>query len=131
MIHHAPRLFGIVLVLLGMCARMSAQEILSSGQGQWVDVNSGHEGPLKGRFRPVSDDAYRVVFTGRFRQVIPFRFATTLKVSGRDGDNVYFDGQSRVGLFGKFSYSGVATPTGFHAEYSSWRWRGTFTLSGH
>ena len=69
--------------------------------GSWTDANTGHEDALRGRFREKSDGNYRVVFTGRFAKVIPFRFATTLNVVGRDGDKVIMEGESRVAGFGR------------------------------
>lgn len=97
--------------------------------GSWTDSNSGHEGPLRARFRERNDGNYRVVFTGRFAKVVPFRFGTTLKVVEREGDKVVMAGQSRVMGFGRFTYYAVADEHLFSAQYSSWRWRGEFILS--
>ena len=97
--------------------------------GTWVDVNSGHTGPLKARFRQIDDCHYRVVFTGRFAKVVPFRFATTLNVVGRDGDQVLLAGESRLmGLY-KFTYNASADEHRFNAQYQSGRWTGEFNLS--
>lgn len=96
--------------------------------GFWTDTNTGHEDVLRARFRQKSDGNYRVVFTGRFAKVIPFRFATTLHVVGHDGDKVIMTGEPRVLGFGRFSYEAVADAHTFNAKYSSRRWRGEFNL---
>jgi hypothetical protein len=96
--------------------------------GYWTDTNAGHEDVLRGRFRQQSDGNYRVVFTGRFAKVIPFRFATTLNVVGHEGDKIYMAGEPRIMGFGRFSYSAVADANNFNAQYESRRWRGEFVL---
>ena len=96
--------------------------------GSWTDTNTGHEDALRGRFREQSDGNYRVVFTGRFAKVIPFRFTTTLNVVGHNGDKVMMEGESRVAGFGRFSYHAVADGNHFNAQYDSRRWKGEFNL---
>ena len=97
--------------------------------GSWIDTNTGHDGPLRGHFRETRNGDYRVVFTGRFRKVFPFVFPTTLKVVGRDGDKVIMSGTSRVGIFGRFTYTAVADSNTFDAQYHSRRWTGEFHLT--
>jgi hypothetical protein len=97
--------------------------------GSWTDDNTGHEGPLRARFHETRDGNYRVVFSGRFAKVVPFRFATTLNVVERDCDKVVLAGESRVFGFGRFSYSAVADANNFNSQYSSRRWSGQFNLS--
>ena len=96
--------------------------------GSWTDSNTGHEDVLRARFRAKSDGNYRVVFTGRFAKVVPFRFATTLNVVGRDGDKVIMAGEPRIMGIVKFSYQAVADGNNFNAQYSSKRWSGEFNL---
>lgn len=96
--------------------------------GSWIDTNSGHQGPLRGYFRPTSDCNYRAVFTGKYAKIVPFRFSTTLNVVGREGDKTYLAGESRFPLFGRFTYSGVADGHHFNMQYDSRRWRGEFNL---
>jgi hypothetical protein len=96
--------------------------------GFWTDTNTGHEDRLRARFCQRDDGNYRVVFTGTFARVIPFRFATTLNVVGQDGDKVIMAGESRVMGFGRFSYNATADANNFNAQYDSRRWRGEFTL---
>ena len=97
--------------------------------GSWTDDNSGHEGPLRGRFREQADGNYRVVFTGRFAKIVPFRFATTLNVVGQDGDQVVMSGESRIMGISRFTYHATADAQNFHAQYSSRRWTGSFNLN--
>ncbi len=97
--------------------------------GTWFDANTGHEDVLRARFREKADGNYRVVSTGRFARVVPFRFATTLNVVGHDGDKVIIAGESRIaGLIG-FSYHAVADEHTFNAQYQSRRWTGEFNLT--
>lgn len=126
---HLGRILVIALVFASAGA-ISAGELDGRWpSGRWTDTNTGHDGPLKARFRQVDDCHYRVVFTGKFRKVAPFRFATTLNVVGQDGDKVFFEGESRLMGFFKFSYSAVADEHQFHADYQSRRWTGNFELS--
>lgn len=123
------RIFCITL-LLGFAGTVSAGELDGRWPcGSWIDTNSGHQGPLKARFRQTDDCHYRVVFTGKFAKVIPFRFATTLNVVGREGDKVILAGESRLMGFYKFKYDAVADEHEFNAHYSSGRWTGEFNLS--
>ncbi len=119
-----------VILILGIAGAASAQELDGRWPcGTWIDTNTGHEGPLKAHFRQTDDCHYRVVFTGRFAKVIPFRFATTLDVVGRDGGKVFLAGQSRLMGFYRFNYSAVADEHQFNAQYSSRRWTGEFNLN--
>ncbi|MBI2807120.1 MAG: hypothetical protein HYX68_19235 [Planctomycetes bacterium] len=122
-------MLSIVAVFLGAGLATAGELDGRWRNGSWVDNNSGHTGPLRGRFRETPGGDYRVVFSGRFRKVIPFVFPTTLKVVGRDGDKVIMAGESRVGLFGRFTYSAVADGNHFDAQYSSRRWAGEFHLT--
>lgn len=97
--------------------------------GRWIDMKSGHQGPLRAKFRQTDDCHYRVVFTGKFAKVIPFRFATTLNVVGHDGDKVLMAGTSRIMGFFRFTYNAVADEHQFNAQYSSRRWSGEFNLN--
>ena len=105
-----------------------AQDLTGRWCGEWNDCRSGHRGPLRATFSKCDDEHYRVVFTGRFFKVIPFRFSTVLDVVGHEEGRVVLSGQSRVGLFGTFRYDAVATDTDFTANYSSRRYEGQFLL---
>ena len=120
----------ITVGLLGMPSRSDASELEGGGWwGDWVDNNSGHTGPLRARFRSTRDGNYRAVFTGTYRKVIPFVFAVKLNVAERDGERVILAGESRLPLFGRFSYEGVGDAHQFDMQYHSRRWSGNFQLS--
>jgi hypothetical protein len=121
--------FGFLIALIAVSPTLADELEGRWQQGSWSDSKSGHEGPLRAYFRQTDEDHYRVVFTGRFAKVVPFRFATTLNVTGRDGDQVYMAGEKRLGLFGRFRYNAVADGQHFHADYDSWRWVGEFNLN--
>ncbi len=125
-----------LLLALGLIAALLTGPTLCAGEldgrwrhGSWSDTNTGHEDALRARFREKDNGNYRVVFTGRFAKVIPFRFATTLEIVGHDGDQVIMAGESRVMGFGRFSYHAVGDGHHFNAQYSSRRWQGEFHLS--
>lgn len=123
-------LISSVIFLFGIAGAASAQELNGRWPcGNWIDTNTGHEGPLKSHFRQTDDCYYRVVFTGRFAKVIPFRFATTLNVVDRDGDKVFFAGESRLMGFYRFTYNAVADEHQFNARSNSRRWMGEFNLN--
>ena len=120
--------FGLLLTL-GANAALHAGELDGGGwSGKWLDTNKGHEGPLHARFQEDCAGNYRVVFTGKFAKVIPFRFKTTLNVVGHDGDKIVMAGESRIAFFYRFSYNAVADANSFTAQYHSKRWTGEFNL---
>jgi hypothetical protein len=123
------RVAFLITILLIATSAATAQDVSGRWRGSWTDSNSGHTGPLQARFRETDDAHYRVVFTGRFWKVIPFRFATTLDVVGRDGNNVFLAGESRLGPFGSFNYSAVSDGCQFTSDFSSRRWQGRFEMS--
>lgn len=122
-------ILGIGAFLAFSAGAATAGELDGRWRGAWTDDVRGHEGRLRGRFRETRNGDYRVVFTGTFAKVVPFRFATTLKVVGHDNGKTVFAGESRVGGFGRFSYNAVADEHNFSAQYNSGRWRGAFNLS--
>ena len=88
---------------LGLLAALGTASTVCAGEldgrwrhGSWTDTNTGHQDALRARFHQMEDGNYRVVFTGRFAKVVPFRFATALNVVGYDGDQVVLAGESRV-----------------------------------
>jgi len=116
------------LVLTAGAASAQAPNLSGRWSGYWQSDSSGHTGPLNGRFRQVDDTHYRVVFTGRFAKVIPFRYSQKLEVTGTDGDSVFLAGSSRLPGFGTYEYSANATSRDFHATYQSRKDRGAFIL---
>lgn len=124
-----PRLLAVIFCL-GIAAAGWAGELDGRWRcGRWSDTKSGHEGPLRAYFRQVDDGHYRVIFHGRFAKIVPFCFATTLDVVGRDGDELFLAGESRLLGFYKFTYSATADEHQFNAQYQSRRWSGEFHLS--
>lgn len=119
---------GLTLAMMLGPASVFGGELDGAWRGDWVDNKSGHQGPLRARFQQCEDGNYRVVFSGRFAKVIPFRYTTTLNVVGRDGDQIIMAGESRVGGIMRFSYQAVADEHHFHSQYSSRRWTGEFNL---
>lgn len=106
------------------------QEADLSGRwtGRWESQTTRHAGPLRARFTRTDSSHYRVVFSGRFLGLVPFRYAQTLETTGVRGDAVFLAGTSRLPLFGTFAYRAVATGSAFDATFQSRRDRGTFTL---
>lgn len=118
-----------VVVLCGLPAVSSAQPDLSGRwSGYWVSDTNGHTGPLRAKFTPQGDDAYRVVYRGRFAKVIPFRYATTMGVIGRGDGVVTLSVEKPLGPFGTFRTTATATGTSFDATFASRRDNGRFVL---
>jgi hypothetical protein len=125
-----PLLFAIgCAVAFAAGTPLFAGELDGRWRGKWTDEVRDHEGRLRGRFRETRNGDYRVVFTGTFYKVIPFAFATKLNVVERDCDRVVFEGTSRVGGFGRFTYHAVAEGNQFNAQYQSRGWTGGFHLT--
>jgi hypothetical protein len=120
-----------VVVTIGLVSSDAAAQkpnLTGRWSGNWVSDTTGHTGPLNGRFKQIDDSHYKVVFTGRFFKVIPFRYSQKLEVTGSDGENVFLAGSSRLPGFGTYEYSANATSHDFHATYQSRRDRGAFIL---
>ncbi len=124
------RMLGLACAIVLFAATSACADGLEGRwrSGSWSDNNSGHTGPLRARFRMTDTGNYRVVFTGRFAKVVPFRYATRLNVVGQDGDKTIFAGESRLPLFGRFTYNGVGTAQRFNMQYDSRRYTGEFNL---
>lgn len=126
-----PRLVSrriALFALLLLASPAAAQDISGSWRGRWNDTNTGHQGPLRASITCCDGQHYHAVFTGRFFAVVPFRFSTTLNVVGQDGDHVLLGGQSRLPLFGNFTYSGTATNCSLIVDFCSARYTGRFNL---
>jgi hypothetical protein len=97
--------------------------------GHWESCKNGHHGPLSARFCKTDDCHYEVVFRGRFLKVVPFRYATTLNVTGYDGDRILLSASKRLGpVLGSFSMDADATTSEFTARFSSRDDHGLFVL---
>lgn len=123
-----PRLAALAVLALAAAAPAQEPDLSGRWAGRWESGTTGHAGPLRGRFARTGPDRYRVVFTGRFWGVVPFRYAQTLTVVGHQGDAVLLAGSSRVPGFGTFEYRAAATTAAFDATFRSRSDAGTFTL---
>ncbi len=126
-----PRVSVLVVLFLVFAAPdMVAQEPNLTGRwsGRWESQTSGHTGPLNARFKQTDPSHYRVVFSGRFFKVIPFRYAQSLEITGQEGDTVFLTGSSRLIGFGTFEYNASATSHSFQSTYRSRNDTGTFIL---
>jgi hypothetical protein len=118
------------LLLTATTGPAADPDLTGRWSGHWQSNKSNHRGPLRGSFKQIDETHYRVVFTGRFFKVIPFRYAQTLEVTGCQGDQVLLAGSSRLGpVFGTFEYSAVASRCQFVATFYSKRDHGVFVLS--
>jgi hypothetical protein len=97
--------------------------------GHWESCKNGHHGPLSAQFCKTGDGCYEVVFRGRFLKVVPFRYATTLTVTGQDSDRVLMSAAKRLGpVLGSFRMDAEATAVEFTAHWSSREDHGLFVL---
>jgi hypothetical protein len=122
--------FVIVAALGGALAPVAtAQEPNLSGKwsGYWQS-DTGHRGPLHARFVPLDADTYRVTYRGRFALVVPFRYTTTMDVTGTGAGAAVLTAEKRLGPFGSFRTTATATGTNFDATFSSRRDTGRFVL---
>jgi hypothetical protein len=125
----APRVLRVVVPvvallgagsLFGMDPCCQAVDLSGGGwSGRWSSCTTGHNGPLRARFKKLDNCHYRVTFYGRFRVVIPFRYAMTMTVVGQEGDKVFLSGSSQVPFYGLFHFNGWATEQQFDADYWS------------
>lgn len=122
---------GIVAILVTALTSLAADpDLTGRWKGHWQSDSSGHRGPLRGSFKQIDSTHYRVVFTGRFFRIIPFRYSETLEITGYQGDQVLLSGSSRLGpVFGTFEYNAVASRCQFVATFQSKRDHGVFVLS--
>lgn len=85
---------------------------------------------MRASFCRLCDGNYEVTFTGRFCKLIPFRYKTTLTVTGHSDGVVYLSGNQNLGpLFGTFSYNAWANDCQFVSGYCSKKDQGQFVLS--
>jgi hypothetical protein len=78
----------------------------------------------------MTDGNYQVTFVGKFCLLIPFRYTTTMTVTGQKDGVVYLAGSQNLGpLFGTFTYSAWANDCQFVSSYCSRKDQGQFTLT--
>lgn len=119
-------------VLAGMATVAAAQSLPDPAgrwSGSWVSDTTGHSGPLRARVRSWGADVYRVVYTGRFAGVVPFRYAATMRVTGRGEGVVVLEGGRRLPLLGEYRSVAVVTADLFAAGFTSRRETGRFVLT--
>lgn len=125
------RLLAVALLLFA-AATTAAQppDLTGRWSGRWESAKNGHSGPIRARFTKLSDDQYRVRFTGRFAVVIPFCYSMTMNVVGTEPDLLILGGTHRLGpIFGTFGYSGTATHTHFDAKFTAKTDLGKFVMT--
>lgn len=99
--------------------------------GCWFSCKNGHKGPLKAEFCKLSETCYQVTFRGRFWVVLPFRYTTTMTVTGYTADGqVLLASSQRLGpILGTFCMNAVASTCRFEANFESRNDHGKFVLS--
>lgn len=99
--------------------------------GSWQSCVNGHKGPMRASFCRLCNGNYQVTFTGRFCKLIPFRYTTTLNVTGYTDGVVYLSGSQNLGpIFGTFTYNAWANDRQFASGYSAGsKDQGQFNLS--
>lgn len=128
---------SVLFVLLALPSVGSAQpgvgapappDLTGSWSGYWLSDTNGHTGPLRAKFTRVGPDQYRVVYSGRFAKVIPFRYVAKMDVVGTCSDAVVLTAEKPLGPFGTFRTTAVGTGTTFDATFNSRRDNGKFVL---
>ncbi len=119
----------VVLVLFPGAAVAQPPDLSGRWSGYWVSDKNGHTGPLNARFRQVDADTYRVVYTGRFAKIIPFRYATNMQVAGVGDGVLVLDANRRLPLMGEYRSTATVTPGHFDATFSARKDTGRFVLN--
>jgi len=109
-------------------AAPAAPDLSGKWSGYWVSDKNGHTGPLHAKFTPQGSDSYSVTYRGRFALVVPFRYKTTMQVTGTGDGVVVLSAEKRLGPIGTFRTTATATPTNFDANFTSRNDRGRFVL---
>jgi len=114
-------------------ARLSSpptDEIIGAWEGTWQNNNNSHQDRMRAVLSKTSADTYRASFYAWYKRLLTFSYTTELHVDKRDGQTVFFQGQSDLGKLagGVYRYEGHASPTNFFSTYSSKYDVGTFTL---
>lgn len=86
---------------------------------------------MRARFCRLCNGNYEVTFCGRFCKLIPFRYKTTLNVTGYTDGVVYMSGSHNLGpVFGTFTYNAWANDCQFVSSYTAGsKDQGQFSLS--
>jgi len=103
-------------------------DITGCWSGYWLSCTDGHDGPLAARICKINDTCYEAQFGGRFWKIFPFRYATTMQVTGQEGDKLILSSSRRLPLLGTFQMTATVTATDFIAEFTSRNDRGQFIM---
>src|SRR5437867_3505539 len=103
-------------------------DLSGTWHGHWVSCRTGHKGTLHACFCKLSDNCYRVRFSGTFFVAVPFVFTVPLEVTEVHEGHVVLSGAPRLPLFGTFHFHAVATDSTFTATYRSRNDEGRFVL---
>ncbi len=129
------RLTDLFAALLGISLAASftapadAHDLSGRWDGHWASHTTPHHGTLHGKFRRVDAGQYRVVFTGTFFRVIPFRYAVNMNIVCEGPGRVDLAGSSKLLGFGEFRYQATVAGDSFVASYQAKRDQGEFVLS--
>lgn len=112
-------------------APTNVPDLSGTWTGTWQSCVNGHHGPMNATFCRRCDGHYDVAFNGRFWKLIPFRYKTTLTVTGYGTNGkVYLSGSHHLGpVLGTFSYNAWADGGQFVSGYCARKDNGQFVMS--
>jgi hypothetical protein len=121
---------AFVLAVSAGTAGAQVPDLSGKWSGYWVSDRNGHTGPLRGRFRQLDADTYRVAYSGRFWRVFPFWYATKMQVVGVGDGVVQLTASRNLGPgLGTFTTTAFATASTFDATFSSRKDSGRFVMT--
>ena len=108
-----------------------APDLTGSWSGCWTSCKNGHHGPLHAKFCKINDTCYKVTFHGRFFAILPFRYSTTMTVTGYTADGqVMLSSSQKLGpILGTFCMNATASNCHFEANFESKNDHGKFVLN--
>lgn len=107
-----------------------AGELTGAWEGTWQNTNNTHQDRMRAVLTKAGPEIYHAHFFAWYKRVLTFSYATDLRVERREGETVFFRGQSDLGKLagGVYRYEGHATPGDFFSTYTSKYDVGSFTL---
>ena len=105
-------------------------DLIGAWEGTWQNTNNTHQDRMRAVLTKTGPETYHAHFFAWYKRVLTFSYATDLHVERRDGETVFFRGQSDLGKLagGWYRYDGHASPVDFFSTYDSKYDVGTFTL---
>lgn len=99
--------------------------------GCWFSCKNGHKGPLSAEICQLNETCYQVTFRGRFWKILPFRYTTTMTVTGvtPDGQVMLSSSQQLGPILGTFCMTAVASHCRFEANFNSRNDWGKFVMT--